>query len=286
MTRKQHLYIFLNKNEFKDYEISSNLVLKYMNQFVIQEEAQIEVIEIHQLQKVFKNGSHLSENVKRAIVEAIQTARSLDDGETDHHFIFGRYNDLLAEYLNDIGTFIKAKYPLELLYPLLKMHDEIWEEANSLIKFINVILNSYEMVPNTIRVTWMSGIRLCLTCEAMDPAKINDLFSFVLRNNYIFLELSAFDEFDVDSLKISILGDDVEKFFNEIKHGDFVTGGNAFYFHQMMNNEETKKIKSSDEVFLKDFAKTLYKGKIPEFDKDDQLFVEILCTRLTFTVRK
>ena len=51
MPRKQHFYIFLNENEFEEYEISTRIVLKYMNQFVIEEEAQIEIIQIHQLQE-------------------------------------------------------------------------------------------------------------------------------------------------------------------------------------------------------------------------------------------
>ena len=55
MPRKQHLYIFLNKNEFEEYEISTRIVLKYMNQFVIDDEAQIEIIEIRAMDRFWAN---------------------------------------------------------------------------------------------------------------------------------------------------------------------------------------------------------------------------------------
>ena len=51
---------------------------------------------------------------------------------------------------------------------------------------------------------------LVLTCEASAPAKLNDLMTKILKR---FLSSIV----DVDLLITTILGEDVEKFFNEIK---------------------------------------------------------------------
>ena len=90
----------------------------------------------------------------------------------------------------------------------------------------------------------------------------------------------------IDILGTSILGDDVEKFFNEIKQGKYVNAGYGFYLHQLLNSDETQKLKSGDKVVLKNLAKTLYERPIPVFDEDDPLFVEVFGARLTFTVSK
>ena len=84
----------------------------------------------------------------------------------------------------------------------------------------------------------------------------------------------------------SILGDDIEKFFNEMKQGKYVNTYYGFYLHELLNRDETQKIKSDDKVFLDNLATTLFEKKIPVFDKEDPLFVEVFCARWTFTVSK
>lgn len=305
MPRKQHLYVFLNKNEFEEYEISTSLVLKYLNQFVIEEEAHIDIIQIHQLQEyrgipktatdyfwMYFDGftgkspeKILSQNVQRPILDAIETTGILNDDETDNHFIFGRYNDSLTGYLNEIQTkALRNEINVRNFLPLVfAMQSLIRGATNLLAKLIKQILNLSEMSPNNIQITWIDGIRHRLTGEASAPVQTNGLASFVLRK-YLNFQYSSM--VDVDSLNKLILGDDIEQFFNEMKQGKYVNAGNASYFHRMINSFETQKILSGDKVFLKNFAKTLYDGRIPVFDKDDQLFIEIYCARWTFTVRK
>ena len=131
MPRKQHLYIFLNKNEFEEYEISTRIVLKYMNQFVIDEEAQIEIIEIRAIDLSWVNSDsfvgqfperYSSQIVRlyRPLIKAIEMAWYLSDDETDNHFIFGRYTDFLTEYLKRM-TSIQEKILHKFLPPVTRM---------------------------------------------------------------------------------------------------------------------------------------------------------------------
>ena len=64
---------------------------------------------------------------------------------------------------------------------------------------------------------------LCVTVvEIWSPAKLNDLMTKVLK---LFLSSIV----DVDSLNTTILGEYVEKFFNEVKQGKYVNAGYGFY---------------------------------------------------------
>jgi len=246
MPRKQHLYIFLNKNELKEYDISTRLVFKYMNQFVIEEEAQTEIIQLYQLQEYreipktakdyfwaffgpildqfwttsFLTGRSpetiLSQNVQRSILKAIEKAGMLDDGETDNHFLFGRYNDLLAEFRKENVTFIK-----ELLPPVFTMQYFIYEETDLLGKFVKKILNSTEISSNNIRVTSIQGTRYRLTREAPAP---EPPINVLMRDIWNHLDVKLFNPSNY-----SILGDDIETFFNEIKQGKYVNAGYGFY---------------------------------------------------------
>ena len=101
-----------------------------------------------------------------------------------------------------------------------------------------------------------------------------------------YIGLGLTENVDVDSLNTSILGDDVEKFSNEIKQEKYVNAGYEFYLHQLLNRYVTQKMKAGDKLFLKNLVKTLYDRQIPVFDKDDPLFLEFFCARFTFTVSK
>ena len=327
MPRKQNLYIFLGQNDSDDYEISTKIVLKYLNRFVIEESAQVDVIQIHQLQKcenqenrvhprnlkeffvqvvndatsawfefckvviqaVVKRGSEttLPKQIQEPILEAIIIAGILDDNDTDAHLIFGNihiprftdltYNDLLGHLIE----LTSSSYYMDLFLSFT-LQLSTFQTADFLGTLIKRILSASVMSPNAIRVTWLDGCRLRVTGKPRAPTKINDWSSFMLGK---ILNMIPNIE-DVDSLNTSILGDDLERFFNDLKLGKDLEVGNGFYSHQMLNNDIAQKVKSGDKVFLANLAETLLDKQIPLFSRDDQLFFEIFCARRTFTVKK
>ena len=164
-------------------------------------------------------------------------------------------------------------------------------ETVAIQQCIQTILRSpMNRTPNIILVTCLNGYRHRITREATLPTNSNDWYSFLWRK---LIGLLSFNQ-GGDLFNWSILGDDVDRLTNELKAGfeaelevnENIRTVNRFSLHKMLSNDEVVKIQSGNKIILEEFAYSLLDKQIPSFDRNDQLFVEIVCVRSTFSVNK
>ena len=177
MPKKQHLYLF-GTNESFGFEINRSVTLKYLNQFVVEEESQTDIIQSHlemypnnfewtpgqsvnPVKSYFHPISDLSRYVKKSlndiILNAMKTAAILEDNETQNHFIF-ESSLLRRSIFRSIRAAQLFEQPLLPLFELIKRLD--LKETMVIQQCIKKILRSPKnLTPNIILVTFLDGYR-------------------------------------------------------------------------------------------------------------------------------
>ena len=273
MPRKMHLYIFLNEKDHDLIDISKNVVFTYVNRLIIEEDAQIEIIELNTYQdnsikldhhrfnstliflhnftyilytnsyNTFDPTESICGRLQQALVNSFEKASCLEDGETENHFIF------------DICDKVKSKSLLALIRKC-KM---------------------------SIRLTFLGGYRHHLSLRAQPSANLplsDTWMSKISRHLEKWFISEAYNLY-----RPCVLGDDIEQFFYEMqlvkKDLSQKTEHVAYlHAHQMLKNDEIRQLKLGDSAF----TQTLFDTRIPHFGLNERLFVEVWCARFSYNV--
>ena len=264
--KKQNLFLFFEENE-NEFDISSNLVRLSMNRFTVDEEAQFEIIGVHNLRRVKKEMMNernpdykkfAKERTEKEafdrdlISDAMEKALLHQTTSADAHFIIGSAFHLL-NYINTAG--IRAS---------------LFDWISSEIK---------EICLKSMYCTIYFGSRVYLiTKELADGFHNGKILTDGQKQTKVF----RFSQEIFNNMKSSI-NDDLEDLVEQIRNGcrpsmNLSNELVMLYLHKMITKTELKKVRNSDSQFLNSLAgqgTTLHKPPVMEPDVSYEDFVKI-----------
>ena len=232
---RQNLFLFFDESEYGP-DCSSNIAKLAMNRFIVDEDAQFEVIGVYYLQpanepmmndrsKDFRQNLYIDRRIEKwmldqtVILHALYVASSIQTKSARSHFIFGSYfYSFTCAYFFDTIRLIRIPRLCEWILDLLS-----------------------ELELNSLQCTFYHSERI----ELITQQHSSDLFSgFTVPFSMIFSS-----RFENASPKPSV-NDDLEQFLHEIQNNkQRKENFTCSYLHPMLTQEELQEIKNEDSSF-------------------------------------
>ena len=264
ISRKQNLFLFFEENEWA-YNIQSKLVQLAMNRFVIDEDAQFEVIKIYHLTKVkremmdfrhpeFKN--YVKERTEKEAHDLQLISDALNEAKRhqkhgDPHFIFGSFfhQPLI------IGDSLKPKSRLLdwiVHQKRIQAHikENCYRERSSYRKRKNLHRKQYCL--ESLHCTFYHGRRMFLISRATNIACYKGKMGLLLTSDSDFSRhVEALEQASINIPRSSI-NDDLENFIQEIQNRHRPSDSRCMlYLNKMLTSEELKQVEKNDMSFWK-----------------------------------
>ena len=273
---KQNLFLFFEENEVQT-TIDTKLVLLYTNRCIIDEEAEFEICDIYQLQKVERYMYQRSKPLYKMYVqqrilkeandrdtfsEALEKAYSFESNTTDTHFIVGSS----FHSLNNSNRPKVTHRPRKLIK---WMADEMKTQELSSVHITLLAGNRYSLITNESNLQSYNGKK------AMKIATPGGQETPVI----IYPKFSVNDDFEL-SIALLRLG----RRLQQCAH---------LFLHPMLTPHQLHLMKSKDESYLRSFESTLV-GVNPDVseeelkfypDNDNKLrYIDCMCIRKSFHI--
>jgi len=228
---KQHLYLFLEENEL-EYEISSSLVKLSMNRFVVNEDAQFEVMGIYNFKRATKEMADLhdasykffaKERTEKDAFDKDLISDAMDQAtlnpHVDSHFIIGSF-----------------------FHPIFMYWDHRTTARSNLFDWISQEIKNNDI--RSIQCTLYHGLRMCLITNEMTVACYENKTSIDVERCFQTTSDSYW------SHPQSSVHDDLEELIQHIEMGNqIVPLRHELFLHKMLTRNELQKSKNDDEKF-------------------------------------